>query len=90
MVVSFNIYEVLSVINLIVCLVYFPFIFFRRNETWNRVLRLSLMSVSMLINLFQIPMEVQMGKSYVLSIVIVILWFSNALMTTFDLGKNSY
>ena len=88
MVVSFDIYAVLDFVELIVCIVYLPFIFFRRNETWNSVLRLSLASALLFINLFQIPMEIQMDKSYVMSIVLVSLWFINALTLSFKLGRD--
>ena len=90
MVVSFDIYELLKIIELIVCIVYLPFIFFRRSETWNKILRLCFTSALLIINLFQISMEVQLDKSYGSSILLVILWFINALMLTFELGRDSH
>jgi len=90
MVVSFDIYELLNIVELIVCIVYLPFIFFRRSETWNKILRLCFMSALLLINLFQISMEVQLDKSYGFSVFLVILWFINALMLTFELGRDSH
>ena len=91
MVVSIDIYGLLNIVQLIVCNVYLLFfIFFRRSETWNKILRLCFISVLLLINLFQIPMEVQLDKSYGLSIFLVILWFINALMLTFELGRDSH
>ena len=90
MVVSFNIYEVLSVVKLIACIFFMIFIFVRRNETWNKVVRLSLVSGMFLINLFQIPMEIQMDKPYVMSFVLVILWFINAVIMALELGKDNW
>ena len=90
MVVSFDIYGLLNIVQLIVCIVYLLFILFRRSETWNKILRLCFISVLLLINLFQIPMEVQLDKSYGLSIFLVILWFINALRLTFELGRDSH
>ena len=90
MVVSFDIYAFLNIIELIVCIVYLSFIFFRRSEKWNQILRLCFMSALLLINLFQISMEVQLDKPYGFSIFLVIFWFINALMLTFDMGKDSH
>ena len=88
MVVSFDIYEVLCVVDVGACLVQFLFLFFRKDETWTKVVRLVLVSGMVLINLFQIPMEIQMDKSYGLSIALVILGFVYALIITFELGRN--
>lgn len=88
MVVSFDIYEVLCVVDLVACLVQFFFFFFRKDETWTKVVRLVLVSGMVLINLFQIPMEIQMDKSYGWSIALVIMWFVNALIITFELGRD--
>ena len=88
MVVSFDIYELLNIIEVIVSLVYLFFFFFRRSETWTKVLRLCFASALMLINLFQISMEVQLGKSYGFTIFLVILWFINALVQTVELSRD--
>ena len=88
MVVSFDIYELLNIIEVIVSLVYLFFIFFRRSETWNKVLRLCFASALMLINLFQISMEVQLGKSYGFTIFLVILCFISGLMRTLGLSRD--
>lgn len=88
MVVSFDIYEVLCVVDLVACLVQFFFIFFHKDETWTKVVRLVLVSGMVLINIFQIPMEISMDKSYGWSITLAILWFINALWISFDLGQD--
>ena len=88
MLVSFDIYVLLEVIEIIICMVYLLFTFYRRNETWNKKLRLGLVSTMLLINLFQIPMEVKKDKSCIISIGLVILWFYNALAIVFQLGEN--
>lgn len=90
MVVSFDIYELSNIIEIIVCIVYLTFIFFRRSKTWNKILWLCFTSALLLINLFQISMQVQLDKSYGFSIFLVILWFINALMLTFELGRDSH
>lgn len=89
MVVSFNIYEVLSVVVLSGDICFLIFNFVHRNETWNKVLRLSLSSGMFLINLFQIPMQIQMDESYAGSFVLVILWFIIAVFIGSEFGEDS-
>lgn len=89
MVVSFDIYAVLNVVELIVVLIFGVFIFWKRNETLGRVIRLITSSILLIINVFQIPMEIQMDKSYGLTIFLIILWFIDALSATYDLGKDN-
>ena len=89
MVVSFDIYEVLNVVELIVVLIFGVFIFYKRKETFNKVIRLITTSILLIINVFQLPMEIQMDKSYGLTIFLIIIWFVNALMVTFDLGSDN-
>ena len=89
MVVSFDAFVFLTIIQIIVCIVYFPFISFRRSETWNKILQLCLSSTLLLTSLFRIPMEVQFNKSYDLSIFSVIGWFIIALFLAFYLGRSS-
>lgn len=86
--VSFDIYAVLNVIELIVVLVFGVFIFVKREETYNKVIRLICVCILFLINVFQLPMEIQMEKSYALTIVLIILWFVNIASIAFELGKN--
>lgn len=89
MVVSFDIYEVLNVVELIVVLIFGVFIFFKRKETFNKVIRLITTSTLLIINVFQLPMEIQMDKSYGMTIFLIIMWFVNALMVTYDLGSEN-
>lgn len=89
MVVSFDIYAVLNVVELIVVLIFGVFIFFKRQETFNKVIRLITTSILLIINVFQLPMEIQMDKSYGLTIFLIIMWFINALMVTYDLGSDN-
>lgn len=89
MVVSFDIYAVLNVVELIVLLIFGVFIFFKRQETFNKVIRLITTSILLIINVFQLPMEIQMDKSYGLTIFLIIMWFINALMVTYDLGSDN-
>lgn len=94
MVESFDIYAILNGIGVIVLIVLCIFIFYRRSETWNEIVRLCLSIVLMLINLFKIPVEVQIDRPYETSMFLVILWFMVALLITVDLGiklgKNSH
>lgn len=89
MVVFFDIYAVLNVVELIVLLIFGVFIFFKRQETFNKVIRLITTSILLIINVFQLPMEIQMDKSYGLTIFLIIMWFIYALMVTYDLGSDN-
>lgn len=89
MVVFFDIYAVLNVVELIVLLIFGVFIFFKRQETFNKVIRLITTSILLIINVFQLPMEIQMDKSYGLTIFLIIMWFIIALMVTYDLGSDN-
>ena len=89
MVVSFDIYAVLNVVELIVVLIFGVFIFYKKNETLGRVMRLITSSILLIINVFQIPMEIQLDKSYGLTIFLIILWFIDALSATYYLGKDN-
>ena len=90
MVVSFDIYAVLNVVELIVVLIFGVFIFYKRNETLGRVMRLITSSILLIINVFQITMEIQLDKSYGLTIFLIILWFIDALSATYYLGKDNW
>lgn len=89
MVVSFDIYAVLNVVELIVVLIFGVFIFFKRQEIFNKVIRLITTSILLIINVFQLPMEIQLEKSYGLTIFLIIMWFLNALMVAYDLGNDN-
>lgn len=90
MVVSFDIYAVLNVVELIVVLVFGVFVFFKRRETLGKVIRLITTSVLLIINVFQIPMEIHLEKSYAMTIFLIIIWLINALGVAYDLGKENY
>ena len=89
MMVSFDIYAVLNVIELIVVLVFGVFIFVKREETYNKVIRLICVCILFLINVFQLPMEIQMEKSYALTIFLIILWFVNILLLNSERTRNN-
>ena len=89
MVVSFDIYAVLNVVELIVVLIFGVFIFFKRQETFNKVIRLITSSILLIINVFQLPMEIQLEKSYDFTIFLIIMWLLNALIVAYDLGNDN-
>lgn len=81
--------EFLNVIKLSVILIFGVLIFVKRNETPGRHMHLIASFILLVINVFQIPMQVQIGKSYTRTIILVFLWFVDALFAAYDLGKNS-
>lgn len=89
MVVSIDVYAVLNVIELIVVLIFGVFIFVKRDETLGKTMRLITSAILLIINVFQIPMQIQIGESYTLTIILIFLWFVDALFAAYDLGKDS-
>ena len=89
MVVSIDVYAVLNVIELIVVLIFGVFIFVKRDETLGKTMRLITSAILLIINVFQIPMQIQIGESYTLTIILIFLWFVDALLAAYGLGKDS-
>ena len=89
MVVSIDVYAVLNVIELIVVLIFGVFIFVKRDETLGKTMRLITSAILLIINVFQIPMQIQIGESYTLTIILIFLWFVYALFAAYGLGKDS-
>ena len=89
MVVSIDVYAVLNVIKLIVVLIFGVFIFVKRDETLGKTMRLITSAILLIINVFQIPMQIQIGESYTLTIILIFLWFVYALFAAYGLGKDS-
>ena len=90
MMVSFDIYAVLNDIELIVSLVLGVFIFVKREETYDKIMRLICVCICILfiINVFQLTLEIQMEKSYALTIYMIIICFVEIASIAFQLGKN--
>ncbi len=88
MVVSFDIYEVLSVVVLILCIAYLVFIFVGREEIYSKVIRLICAFALVVINTFKIPMDISMGNSYRNAIFMVILWLVNVVIVSIRLGDD--
>ena len=89
MVVSIDVYAVLNVVELIVVLIFVVFIFVKRDETLGRTMQLITSAILLIINVFQIPMQIQIGESYTLTIFLIFLWFVDALYDAYSLGKDS-
>ena len=89
MVVSIDVYAVLNVIELIVVLIFGVFIFVKRDETLGKTMRLITSAILLILNVFQIPMQIQIGESYTLTIILIFLWFVDALFAAYGLGKDS-
>ena len=89
MVESIDVYAVLNVIELIVVLIFGVFIFVKRDETLGKTMRLITSAILLIINVFQIPMQIQIGESYTLTIILIFLWFVDALFAAYGLGKDS-
>lgn len=88
MVVTIDLGLVLSVVELIACIAYLVFLFVGKEETYSKVIRTATASAIVVINAFQIPMDIQMEKSYVLSIAMVIIWLINVVISAVSLGND--
>ena len=88
MVVSFDIYAVINVVELILCVAYLVFIFVGREETYSKVIRLISACSIIVINTCQIPMQIALEKSYGSSIFMIILWLLNVVMVSVSLGSD--
>ena len=88
MVVSIDIYAISSMIELIALLIFGIFVFVKREETLSRIMRLITSSILLIINVFQIPMEIQIGRSYTLTIIFIFIYFADAIYNAYVLGKD--
>lgn len=82
-----SIYKILSIIELVIVLVFGVLMFVKQGKT-NKVIMLINVCILFLINVFQLPMEIQMKKSYVSTIVLIIIWFVSIAYITFKLIKS--
>lgn len=94
MVVSFDIYRVLNITEYITWLTFLFFFFLGcwagLSETQNAILKLCLASLLLLINLFQVPIEVQLHNPYGIGLFIIIILFIYTLRLAFNLGKDDH
>jgi hypothetical protein len=88
MVVSLDIYELLSVLGLILCIAYLVFLFVGREKIYIKVIRLICAFALVVIYTFKIPMDISMGNSYGNTIFTVILWLVNVVFSSMKLGDD--
>ncbi len=86
MAVSFDIYEVLNAVKLIVIMVFVYFLFERIGETYNKVIRLITSSILVIINIFQLLMNIHFDRPYIFTIFAIISFFITALMAAYQLA----
>lgn len=73
MVVTIDTYTVLNVTILILSIVYLIFLFVGKYEIYSKVIRLICAFALVVINAFKIPMDISMGKSYAIFMIIISL-----------------
>lgn len=84
------IYEVFIAIEIIATLVFGVFLFTtNRNKTLSNIIQLICSIIFVSINVFQIPMQIQLGKSTNMSFLIIFIFFADSLIIAYNLGKNS-
>lgn len=83
-----DVYAVLSVIDLIACLIFGVFIFWKSDETLGRIMRLITSVIELIIHVFQVLIQIQIGNSYIITIFLIFGWFVSALSEADDLRKD--
>ena len=79
--VVYNTYIFSSVIEVIIILIFAIFFVYKREETLGKAIRLATSSILLFITVFQLPMEVKLGKPYNLTFIMIIIWFALAIIT---------
>lgn len=72
-----SINNILNIIQILVCFVYLPFIFFKRQEKWNLILRLVLAIILIIIYLEKIFISIQIQESYTFNVILAVIWLIN-------------
>ena len=82
-------YDVLNVMELIVLGIFAVFAFLKRDGKNAAIMRIFTISGLFLINLIELPMEINIGKSYGMTIFLIGLWGIDLALNTYKLGKNN-
>ena len=84
------IYVVLIVIQTISLFVFGVLLFATdRNNILSDIIQLICSIILVIINVFEIPILIQMGMSYIICFIMIFLFLANALFIAYYLGKNS-
>ena len=86
MVVSINILTIVQVVEMIALCVFFIFLFAKKDELSGHVVRLLTSAVLSITNILEIPMLVQEDKSYILSLLLAIIWILDVIMYSIKAG----
>ena len=83
------IYVVLIVIQTISLFVFGVLLFATdRNNILSNIIQLICSIILVIINVFEIPILIQMGMSYIICFIMIFLFLANALFIAYYLGKN--
>lgn len=83
------IYVVLIVIQTISLFVFGVLLFATdRNNILSNIIQLICSIILVIINVFEIPILIQMGMSYIICFIMIFLFLANALLIAYYLGKN--
>lgn len=83
-----KLYFVLQVTYAIVLVVCAILLFIMRKASSRRMILMAMASILHFITLIEIPVQIQLGKPYGVSIVVVIAWFFCAMLVMYKLGTN--
>ena len=88
MVVSIDIYLVLTVASPLLAIAYSVFHFYQKRKTFSIVIRLICAFAIVVIEAFKMPIYIAMDKSCANAIFIIIIWLAAAVISSFQLGQN--
>ena len=88
MVVSIDIYSVLTWAILLLCIANLVFLFIKRDETFSIVIRLICSIAIIEIEAFKMPMDIAMNESCANAILMITIWLVNVVFTSLQLGQD--
>ena len=71
-----SIESIIDIVITIVCLLFIIFIF-KKKDKKNSIIKISIESLLVVLELIDLYLEVKLGESYIMSIIIIFLWLFN-------------
>lgn len=82
-----DILTVLQGVEMIALVVFIVFLFIKNDELSGHVVRVVSSSVLSIANILAIPLLIQADKSYILNVVVAIIWLFNVIAWSIKIGK---
>lgn len=82
-----DILAVLQEVEMIALVVFIVFLFIKNDELSGHAVRVVSSSVLSIVNILEIPLLIQADKSYIVDVVLAIIWLLNAIAWSIRFGK---